>query len=85
MCNGAWFPRIGLFAFTFCDDDRPDGIAENVDGGAAHIEEAVGDPNHPDRFNRQPDCGENDGNRNEAGGGDSGDPDAGGEREDHHE
>ena len=55
---------VRRLSFAAADDDCADSIGEDVDGGAAHIEEAVGCPDDAERLNGKPDGGKNDCDRN---------------------
>ena len=72
---------VGEFTFGCGDGDGAYRIGKNIHARAAHVEDAVRQPDHPDRFDRQPDGGKNDGDGYQTGGGDARDADAGGEGE----
>ena len=72
---------IGNFAFAACDDDCTNGVAKDINCGAAHVEESVGDPYNTQCLDRETDCRKDDGDGDKAGGGDSGNANTGCESE----
>lgn len=75
-------PRL---PFRTRHNHRATAVAENIDGGAHHVEDAVGDEEHAYAFEGQANGGENDADGDETGGGDAGDADGGEQSENDNE
>ena len=80
-CQGWWLFQNAFFAFGFGDDYGGAAVAEDVDGGAEHVEDAVDDQDDADAdgdlFSLESRGTEDDDDGDEAGGGDTGDADGG--------